>query len=220
MVFSMAPVDAPRPKAPTWRDGTAFPSSFNPNSAPPPNPAGSAASEGWLYGTGRSAARTLDRGVGYAADFAGASWKTATEYWGRGAAWVKEKLLHAPLAAYTRISSEFGSRFHPTKKRMRHHDGVDFAAKQGTAVFSAGEGVVESAGWKGGYGKAIVIRHPSGTETLYGHLSAIGVVKGQKVSMGRVIGQVGSTGQSTGPHLHYEVRRNGAPVDPLKVASL
>ena len=209
IVFSMAPIDAPKPKPPSWRDGTAFPSTFNRDSAPPPDPAGGASSQSWWGRTGQAAA-----------DFAGASWRTASEYWGRGAEWVKERLIRAPLAAYTRITSEFGSRFHPIKKRVRHHDGVDFAAAPGTAVYSAGDGVVASAGWQGGYGKAIVIRHPSGTETLYGHLSAIGVVNGQKVTMGRVIGQVGSTGQSTGPHLHYEVRRNGTPVDPLKVTSL
>ena len=87
-------------------------------------------------------------------------------------------------------------------------------------IMAAGQGKVVSAGWNGGYGNAIVIRHASGTETLYGHLSRLGVRAGQEVTAGRVIGNVGSTGQSTGPHLHYEVRRGGHAVDPLKVASL
>ncbi|TPW18604.1 MAG: hypothetical protein FD126_3384 [Elusimicrobia bacterium] len=142
------------------------------------------------------------------------------EYGQKAIDWVSENLIKAPLASFSRISSTFGSRYHPIKKKMRHHSGVDYAAKHGTAVMAAGQGKVVSAGWNGGYGNAIVIRHASGTETLYGHLSRLGVRAGQEVTAGRVIGNVGSTGQSTGPHLHYEVRRGGHAVDPLKVASL
>lgn len=206
--------------APSWRSGTNFPQTFNRDSAAPPLPGSVSFPEPWYTRTGRTAARTFDQGVtavtsgvGYVAD-------NVSYYGGKAADWVNENLIKAPLASFTRISSTFGSRFHPIKKTWKHHSGVDYAAKQGTPVQAAGEGTVVSAGWNGGYGKAITIRHASGTETLYGHLSAIGVVNGQKVTAGRVIGNVGSTGQSTGPHLHYEVRRGGRPVDPLKVASL
>lgn len=205
---------------PTWRSGTNFPITFNRDSATPPMPGGLPVPESWWTRAGRSVARTADQGVSAVTGFAGGVATGAWSYAQKGWEWAKENLMRAPLARFSRISSTFGSRFHPIKKRWRHHSGVDYAAAHGTAVMAAGNGKVVSAGWNGGYGKAVVIRHPSGTETLYGHLSAFGVRAGQDVSAGRVIGNVGSTGQSTGPHLHYEVRRGGRPVDPLKVASL
>lgn len=200
----------------SWRNGTNYPITFNRDSAAPPQPAGLGYSAPWWNRAGRSVARTVDQGLSLGADLASGAWSYAQ----KGYEWAKENLMRAPLARFSRISSTFGSRLHPIKKTWRHHSGVDYAAAHGTAVMAAGEGEVVSAGWNGGYGKAVVIRHASGTETLYGHLSAYGVRAGQKVTAGRVIGNVGSTGQSTGPHLHYEVRRGGRPVDPLKVASL
>lgn len=203
-----------------WRYNTGLPSTFNPNSAAPPQPGGLLSSEPWWRSGGRSAARTLDQGYRLASDYASTVATGVQTFGTQAMEWVKENLIKAPLASFTRISSTFGMRNHPIKGKRRHHSGVDYAAKQGTAVMAAGEGKVVSAGWNGGYGNAIVIRHPSGTETLYGHLSRVGVRAGQEVTAGRVIGNVGSTGQSTGPHLHYEVRRGGRAVDPLKVASL
>lgn len=206
--------------APSWRDGTNFPQTFNRDSAIPPMPGVAAAPEPWWRPPVRYAARTVDQGVAAVSSVASTAYGGITHYGGKAIEWAKENLIKAPLASFSRISSTFGTRRHPIKKTIRHHSGVDYAAAQGTAVMAAGDGKVVSAGWQGGYGNAIVIRHASGTETLYGHLSKVGVRAGQPVTAGRVIGNVGSTGQSTGPHLHYEVRRGGRPVDPLKVASL
>lgn len=118
-----------------------------------------------------------------------------------------------------RVSSGFGSRFHPIHRRVITHTGLDIAGPSGGAIHAADGGEVIFAGWKGGYGKAIMINHGNrngqNLVTLYGHLSAIMVSPGQSVSKGQVIGAEGSTGYSTGPHLHFEVRVNGAPVNPL-----
>lgn len=117
------------------------------------------------------------------------------------------------------ISSGFGYRRHPIHKRSLMHTGLDIAGPNGGAVRAADGGQVISAGWKGGYGKAIMINHGNrngkNLVTLYGHLSRISVSVGQNVSKGEVIGYEGSTGYSTGPHLHFEVRVDGAPVNPL-----
>ena len=95
------------------------------------------------------------------------------------------------------------------------HSGVDLAAPQGTPVQATADGVVTSAGWRGGYGILISLGHGSGVQTRYAHLSAIAVQPGTRVRAGQVIGYVGSTGNSTGPHLHYEVRVNGRAINPL-----
>lgn len=123
-----------------------------------------------------------------------------------------------PVAA--RISSNFGYRFHPIHRRRILHTGLDLAARSGTPVHASDGGKVYFAGWRGGYGKAVIINHGNrggvNYSTLYGHLSAISVGSGQNISKGQVLGAVGSTGNSTGPHLHFEVRENGAPTDPLR----
>jgi murein DD-endopeptidase MepM/ murein hydrolase activator NlpD len=113
------------------------------------------------------------------------------------------------------MTSRFGFRVHPLFGRRHFHAGVDFAAPMGTPVRAAYDGTVLITGWYGGYGKVVVIDHGGGMSTLYGHLSAVLARTGQRVAAGDVIGRVGSTGYSTGPHLHYEVRRNGRPVSPL-----
>jgi murein DD-endopeptidase MepM/ murein hydrolase activator NlpD len=113
------------------------------------------------------------------------------------------------------IRSRFGVRYHPVLKYYRAHTGVDIGAPPGAPVFAAAAGEVFSASWRGGYGRCIILLHGGGVSTLYGHLSGISVQSGQTVRRGQVIGAVGSTGLSTGPHLHFEVRRNGAPVNPL-----
>ena len=99
------------------------------------------------------------------------------------------------------------------------HTGVDWAAPMGTPIFASGNGVVEKIGWEGGYGKYIRIRHANGYETAYGHMSAFarGIEAGKKVRQGQVIGFVGSTGLSTGAHVHYEILVNGRFVDPMSV---
>lgn len=112
------------------------------------------------------------------------------------------------------ITSPFGYRMHPIFKVRKMHTGVDMRAAMGTPIHAAQAGTVISAGWRGGYGKCVVISHSGNLSTLYAHLSSIGVSVGQKVGRGHVIGAVGSTGYSTGPHLHFEVRVGGSPVNP------
>jgi len=118
------------------------------------------------------------------------------------------------LPAQGRLSSPFGYRTHPISGASRLHAGQDIAAPSGSPIYAAETGVVSSAGWRGGYGNATVIDHGGGLATLYAHQSRFGVRAGQQVTRGQLIGYVGSTGYSTGPHLHFEVRENGTPVNP------
>ncbi|MBD2214435.1 peptidoglycan DD-metalloendopeptidase family protein [Nostoc linckia FACHB-104] len=111
-------------------------------------------------------------------------------------------------------SSPFGWRIHPILGYRRFHAGLDFAASYGSTIRAADSGTVIFAGWYGGYGKAVIIDHGNGITTLYGHTSELFVTEGQGVQRGQAISSVGSTGLSTGPHLHFEVRRDGTPVDP------
>jgi murein DD-endopeptidase MepM/ murein hydrolase activator NlpD len=115
-----------------------------------------------------------------------------------------------------RITSGFTyKRFHPVLHRYRPHLGVDFGARRGTPILAAGDGVVTFAGWEGGYGKVVKISHGGGYVSLYAHQSQMRVRSGQRVSKGQVIGYVGSTGRSTGPHLHFGLYVNGRAVNPL-----
>lgn len=116
-------------------------------------------------------------------------------------------------------TSGFATRRHPIRKTVHFHAGVDFAAPHGTPVRSVATGTVEFAGTQNGYGKVVHIRHGgSDRTTVYAHLSRIEVRAGQAVQQGKTIGAVGSTGLATGPHLHFEVREGGRPIDPLKLA--
>jgi murein DD-endopeptidase MepM/ murein hydrolase activator NlpD len=124
-----------------------------------------------------------------------------------------EGMIKSPVAG-ARFSSGFGTRFHPILKRARMHAGVDFAARSGTPVMSTAPGTVIFAGRNGGYGNQVQVRHANGIVTTYSHLSRIASRSGQRVGAGDVIGNVGSTGLSTGPHLHYEVHVAGRPVNP------
>lgn len=117
--------------------------------------------------------------------------------------------------AVTSITSYYGYRIHPIFGTRRLHTGMDVGADQGTQIYAAANGTVVEAGWAGGYGKAIIINHGGSIATLYGHTSVLYVYPGQRVKRGQLIAGVGSTGNSTGPHLHFEVRVNGNPVDPL-----
>ena len=142
-------------------------------------------------------------------------------YWNEDGESLRKAFLKAPLQ-FKRISSKFTySRKHPVYKVYRAHTGVDYAAPTGTPVMSVGDGVVISKGWAGGGGHTVKIRHNSVYTTAYLHLSryAKGLKQGDRVRQGQVIGYVGSTGASTGPHLDYRVWKNGTPIDPLKMES-
>ena len=115
----------------------------------------------------------------------------------------------------TRIASGFGLRMHPIYKILKMHKGMDFTAPIGTEIYATGDGVVEKVGWVGGYGKTIMINHGFGYKTRYAHCSKYKCRKGQKVKRGDLIGFVGNTGQSTGPHLHYEVFKNKKQINPV-----
>ncbi|WP_117238009.1 M23 family metallopeptidase [Thermus sediminis] len=119
-----------------------------------------------------------------------------------------------PLQGHQGITSPFGTRRNPFGPGLEFHDGLDFAAPYGTPVHATGAGVVARAGWMGPYGLAVLLDHGTGYQTLYGHLSRLRVRPGERVDRGQVLGYVGSTGRSTGPHLHYGVYRQGVAVDP------
>jgi murein DD-endopeptidase MepM/ murein hydrolase activator NlpD len=154
-----------------------------------------------FYGPSRSAARW----DAWAATPAPPSTAIRTELGGRFA---------FPIASFKRLSSPFGYRRHPIHGNTRMHTGVDLASWTGTKIFAADSGTVIRSGWFGGYGYCVMIDHHNGYVTLYGHCSKLLVDVGDNVRRGDYIAQVGSTGASTGPHLHFEVRRNSTPIDP------
>jgi murein DD-endopeptidase MepM/ murein hydrolase activator NlpD len=135
----------------------------------------------------------------------------------------KEKLLVSTPAIQpvsnkdlTRVASGFGYRIDPIYKTVKLHAGLDFAAPQGTPIYATANGTVIVAGNTGnGYGNHVVINHGYGYETLYGHMVKVKARVGQQIKRGEVIGYVGSTGKSTGPHCHYEVHKNGQKIDPV-----
>lgn len=130
---------------------------------------------------------------------------------------LKRAFIRMPIP-YARLSSSFGARRHPVLGRMRMHKGVDYAAVTGTPIQAAGDAVVKSVGWQGGYGRTVVLDHGRGYTTLYAHMSRFAKIRpGQRIAQGTVIGYVGSTGMSTGPHLHYEFRVNGVHRNPLSM---
>ena len=140
-------------------------------------------------------------------------------YWDYDGTSLKRQMLKAPLK-YSRISSKFTHRrLHPVHRVYRPHLGVDYAAPMGTPVHSVADGTVIFAGWGGGGGNTIKIKHSGGLQTGYLHLKSFakGIKVGSRVSQGQLIGYVGSTGTSTGPHLDYRIWQNGTPIDPLKV---
>ena len=115
------------------------------------------------------------------------------------------------------VSSDYGMRVHPIRRLLKHHDGIDLAVPEGTPIRSIAEGIVVYADPHGGYGQFIAVRHRDGYTSHYGHCRSLHVSPGQRVKAGEIIGTVGSTGLSTGPHLHFEVRVNGEPKDPQDI---
>jgi murein DD-endopeptidase MepM/ murein hydrolase activator NlpD len=139
------------------------------------------------------------------------------DYYGLDGQSIVKALLRTPIDG-AKITSGFGMRGHPILGFTRMHAGVDFGAPPGTPIYAAGNGTVEFAGPKGGYGNFVMIRHSVTFETAYGHMTgfAKGIGPGVRVRQGQVIGYVGMTGLATGPHLHYEVRKNGTPINPVE----
>lgn len=130
---------------------------------------------------------------------------------------LRRAFIRMPIP-YARISSGFGMRKHPILGRMRGHMGIDYAAGSGTPIMAAGDAKVAFMGWKGGYGRAVILDHGHGYTTLYGHMSSFGRIRpGQRIAQGTTIGRVGSTGMATGPHLHYEFRIKGVHRNPLSI---
>lgn len=129
----------------------------------------------------------------------------------------RRSFLASPME-FSRVTSGFAMRFHPLMQKWRAHLGVDYGAPTGTPVRTVGDGVVSFSGWQNGYGNVVQIDHGNGRSTLYAHLSRKDVRAGQRVAQGQRVGAVGSTGWSTGPHLHFEFRVNGQHQDPLRVA--
>jgi murein DD-endopeptidase MepM/ murein hydrolase activator NlpD len=158
---------------------------------------------------------------GQAGSFAGYRFTDAeglTDYYNVEGQNLRKTFQKSPLR-FSRVSSFFGRRFHPIRRVVRQHFGVDYVAPKGTPVEAVSDGRVVSAGWSGGYGRLVVLGHAEGYQTRYGHLSGFGrgIRSGALVRQGQVLGYVGSTGASTGPHLHYEVRKYGSAVNPFKL---
>ena len=138
------------------------------------------------------------------------------EYFDENGKSAKKLLMKTPIDG-ARLSSGFGMRKHPIKGYMKKHQGVDFAAPTGTSIYAAGDGIIEMKQRYKGYGKYIRIRHANGFKTAYGHLSKFNKTPSGRVKQGSIIGYVGSTGNSTGPHLHYEVLKNNIRINPQKL---
>jgi murein DD-endopeptidase MepM/ murein hydrolase activator NlpD len=129
---------------------------------------------------------------------------------------ARRGFLKSPLK-YANITSRYGNRRHPVLGYTRAHEGVDYGAPTGTPIWAVGDGQVKLAGWNGGCGKTVILRHRNGYETVYCHLSSIAVSSGKPVSQKQIVGYVGATGLATGPHLHYAVKRGGAYMNPLQL---
>ncbi len=133
---------------------------------------------------------------------------------------LRKMFTRIPVKFGMRTSSYSIRRFHPISKKYKRHTGIDYGAAHGTPIYATAGGTVEFAGRRGGYGKLVIIRHPNGYETYYGHCSRLLVKKGTHVKQGQAIAKVGRTGQATGPHVHYETRINGKPVNPNSIKTV
>ncbi len=173
---------------------------------------------------------TADRFVGYgdilAAVYTGEKrsikaflFKNGTQkgYYDENGQPLEKMFLRTPVK-FGKLTSSFSiRRFHPVSKKYKRHTGIDYGARPGTPIFATAGGRVVFAGWQTGYGKLVIIKHPNGYRTYYGHCSRLDVKKGTRVKQGQTIARVGKTGIATGPHVHYEVRIKGVPINPNKV---
>jgi murein DD-endopeptidase MepM/ murein hydrolase activator NlpD len=165
------------------------------------------------------AAEFVNKGKAFRAVFFATSDSGQGGYYAPDGKSLRKAFLRSPLA-FSRVTSRFGRRMHPFLNTWRAHTGVDYAAPTGTAIRATGDGVVDFAGRKGGYGNVVILRHAGQNSTLYGHMNhfARGIHRGVRVAQGETIGAVGSTGWATGPHVHYEFRVAGVPRNPLTIA--
>jgi murein DD-endopeptidase MepM/ murein hydrolase activator NlpD len=172
---------------------------------------------GWNAGAGRVlAAEFVNAGESHSAVwYEGESGKGA--YFGFDGHSKQHAFLASPLE-FSRVTSGFAMRMHPILNQWKQHKGVDYGAPTGTAVRTVGDGIVTFAGQQNGYGNVVELRHSNNRETVYAHLSRIGVKVGQQVTQGDVIGAVGATGWATGPHLHFEFKVDGTQQDPMAIA--
>ncbi len=143
-------------------------------------------------------------------------WGDNAQWWDARGQSERRGAMGMPVAGH--VTSTYGNRMHPLLGFMRMHRGMDIGAPYGSPIHAASDGVVAQAGRAGGYGNFVKLAHPGGVATGYGHMSRIAVRAGQHVSRGQVIGYVGSTGLSTGPHLHWEVWKNGVSVNPRSIS--
>ncbi|THU02068.1 M23 family metallopeptidase [Lampropedia puyangensis] len=162
-------------------------------------------------------AEVVNKGKAYQALWFQESDNAKGAYYALDGSNLRRAFLASPLE-FSRVSSTFGSRFHPIKKTWRNHNGIDYAATTGTPIRSIGDGVVQQSGWSNSYGNVVYVDHGQGRVTVYAHMSRRDVATGEKISQGQLIGAVGSTGMSTGPHLHFEFRVNGEFKDPQIIA--
>jgi murein DD-endopeptidase MepM/ murein hydrolase activator NlpD len=169
-------------------------------------------------GYGAILAATYSGQVGSFAGYRFTDPESTTDYYNAEGQNLRKTFQKSPLR-FSRVSSFFGRRFHPIRRVMRQHFGIDYVAPTGTPVEAVSDGRIVSAGWSGGYGRLVVVGHAEGYQTRYGHLSGFGkgIRSGAPVRQGQVVGYVGSTGLSTGPHLHYEVHKYGSAVNPLRL---
>ena len=130
---------------------------------------------------------------------------------------LRKMFMRIPVKFGMCTSSFSIRRFHPISKKYKRHTGIDYGAAHGTPIHATAGGIVEFAGWHSGYGKLVIVRHPNGYKTYYGHCSRLLVKKGTQVKQGQIIAKVGQTGRATGPHVHYETRINGKPVNPNSI---
>ena len=168
-----------------------------------------------VVGAGGSAVATAESAPAVTVSRSGDALGAPASLAGAGRQLAGPRLAYQARTRPGRLTSNFGLRQHPLLGGVRFHQGIDLAANAGAPVYSPAAGTVAATGWHGGYGLLVTVRYPQGMQSRYAHLSGVAVSPGQTIRKGQLIGFVGSTGRTTGPHLHYEVRVNGTAINPL-----